>query len=90
MHVRLKHIKYMYSLIAFGERVTYCLVCVCVFACCIVCVCACVRVIPEPMHHTHMHKAVDLRIKAKKLLSRQRQSDYSTISVPQGFLVVSL
>ena len=29
------------------------------------------------MQHTHMHKAVTRRVEAKKLLSRQRQSNYS-------------
>ena len=56
----------------------------CVLFCCIVCVYDCVMVIHKPnaqrMQHTHMHKAVTGRIETKKLLSRRRQSDYSSIA----------
>ena len=76
-----------YTPIAFDERVTFCLqrslsqpyLCVCV--CCIVCMYDCVMVTREPhtqiMQHTHRQKAVTGCIEAKKLLSRQRQSNYS-------------
>ena len=34
------------------------------------------------MQQTHMHKAVTRHVEAKKLLSRRRQSEYSSISLP--------
>ena len=39
--------------------------------------------------HTHIHKAVDVRVKATKLLSHRRQSDYST-TVYIGFALFSV
>ena len=74
-----------YSPIAFDERVTFwlstCLsTALCAFVCC---VCNCVIVICEPyaqiMQHMHTHNAVTERVEAKKLLSRQRQSDYRLV-----------
>ena len=66
------------NFLASTRRVTA--LCVCV--CCIACVCDCVMVIHmqayvQIMQHTHTHKAVTGRVEAKKLLSRQRQSNYS-------------
>ena len=49
----------------------------CELVCCIVCVCDYVKVMI--MQHAHTHKAVTERVEAKKLLSRQRQSNYSFI-----------
>ena len=39
------------------------------------------RAYAQVKQHANMHKAVDVRVKAKKLLSRQRQSDYSCLSL---------
>ena len=75
-----------YSLIAFDERVNFLattcpVTALCMCVCCIVCVCDCVMVIHQPhaqiLLHMHRHKTVTGRVEAKKLLSRQRQTDYS-------------
>ena len=57
----------------------------CVHVCCTVCVCDCVIVIrniyAHIMQHTHTHKAVARYVEAKKLLSHQRQVNYSLPAV---------
>ena len=75
----------VYSLIAFDERVTFC------FNASDHCL-VCVRMLKylrvgsrititqshtHTMQQTHTHRAVTGRVEAKKLLSRQRQSEYS-------------
>ena len=78
---------FLYSTIAFDERVTFWLQCVwslpCVYVGCIECVCNCVMVIREP--HTqvmqHTHKAVTGRVEAKNLLSRRRHLDCNSLFI---------
>ena len=68
----------VYSLIAFDGRVTFgskrpvTALCVCV--CCII-----MQSLTHTMQQTHMHKAVTRHVEAKKLLSRRRQSEYSSL-----------
>ena len=78
----------IYSLIA-----RHCLVRMCLLHC--LCVHLCngyTRAYVQIKQHTHTHKTVGVRVKAKKLLSHRRQSDYRstfTVSTASSGSVVS-
>ena len=65
----------------------------CVRVCCIVCVCDWVMVYTQAYvqikQHTHTHKVVTGRVEAKKLLSHQRKSNYSSQNTVDLVLKIS-